>query len=225
MVRGFLWDEKHVLTNWHVVQKGEGVETQRFVQVKRPVSLWEFTFTKPDAIELLPSLRTSDPLPGLVIGADIRRDLALVRVGVENRWAVDEIKPLTLFCGKLALGESVLAVGHPSSGFLFSVTGGQVSSIGVLPPEAGAGTTSMRVLAIQTDAPLNPGMSGGPLVLLANKEVVGVNKSVHRESKELEPRPLDNVGFAVHYKEVMEFVREYLDVEVDCPDSAPGSEE
>ena len=66
-------------------------------------------------------------------------------------------------------GQEVLAVGNPGQAMLFSVTKGIVSAIDEY-PKAGRGTW------IQTDAQLNPGNSGGPLVNMQG-EVVGIATS------------------------------------------------
>jgi serine protease Do len=63
-------------------------------------------------------------------------------------------------------GQEVLAVGNPGQAMLFSVTKGIVSGIDEF-PKAGEGTW------IQTDAQLNPGNSGGPLVNMQG-EVIGI---------------------------------------------------
>jgi serine protease Do len=66
-------------------------------------------------------------------------------------------------------GQEVLAVGNPGQAMLFSVTRGIISGIDEF-PKAGQGTW------IQTDAQLNPGNSGGPLVNMQG-EVVGIATS------------------------------------------------
>jgi S1-C subfamily serine protease len=66
-------------------------------------------------------------------------------------------------------GQEVLAVGNPGQAMLFSVTRGIVSGVDEF-PNAGQGTW------IQTDAQLNPGNSGGPLVNMQGA-VVGISTS------------------------------------------------
>jgi S1-C subfamily serine protease len=64
-------------------------------------------------------------------------------------------------------GETVFAIGNPGEGMLFSVTKGIVSAVGKF---AGAGPGTW----IQTDAPINSGKSGGPLIN-SRGEVIGIN--------------------------------------------------
>ena len=63
-------------------------------------------------------------------------------------------------------GDTVFAIGHPAEGMPFSVTKGIVSAVGKL-------SSSVDETWIQTDAALNPGNSGGPL-LNSRGEVVGI---------------------------------------------------
>jgi hypothetical protein len=63
-------------------------------------------------------------------------------------------------------GDTVFAIGHPTEGMPFSVTKGIVSAVGKL-------SSSGDETWIQTDAALNPGNSGGPL-LNSQGEVVGI---------------------------------------------------
>ncbi len=106
-----------------------------------------------------------------VVGADPLSDLAVVRV--------DSSTPNPAVLGEaddLVVGQLVVAVGSPL-GLTGSVTAGVVSALGrSLPTQAGG---SGRVIedAIQTDAALNPGNSGGALAD-SRARVVGINTAV-----------------------------------------------
>src|SRR6188472_2691039 len=106
-----------------------------------------------------------------VVGSDIYSDIAVLQV-VENI-TQQPLNPLVIGnSSKLEVGDPVIAIGNPF-GLSGTITTGIVSGIGrLLPAAAGLGFSIPN--AIQTDAPINPGSSGGPLLNMQG-QVVGIN--------------------------------------------------
>jgi S1-C subfamily serine protease len=103
-----------------------------------------------------------------VIGEDPMNDLAILKIS-----ASDYIPAVLADASGLKIGQLVIAIGNPL-GFQHSATSGIISALGrTMQTQAGNNMDSM----IQTDAALNPGNSGGPLVN-SDGEVIGVNTAM-----------------------------------------------
>jgi 2-alkenal reductase len=124
-----------------------------------------------------------------LVGTDPLVDIAVIRVTD----AVPAIAPLG-DSDALQPGETVIAIGSPLGDFKNSVTAGVVSALNRTVP--GSGQEGL----IQTDAAINHGNSGGPLVNLRG-EVVGINTLVVRGSSTTGDQA-EGLGFSVPSKTV-----------------------
>ena len=116
------------------------------------------------------SLPTGKLTPGRVVGRDFLLDLALIKIEAQHL-----VEARLGQSSTLQIGETVVAIGNP-----FALKGGSTVTVGVV------SALDRSILApngetlydlIQTDAAINPGSSGGPLVDLSGR-VVGINVAV-----------------------------------------------
>ena len=143
---------------------------------------------------LLAKLSNGIQLEANVAYVDDNVDLALLKVDGAN------FPHLVLAdAATVRQGQEVFAVGNPGTAMLFSVTKGIVSGVDEF-PNAGPGTW------IQTDAQLNPGNSGGPLVNMQG-EVIGINTS--------RPAAKDvvGIGFALSSSDLIRILRDFYPAE------------
>ncbi|KAK1626735.1 hypothetical protein QYE76_001050 [Lolium multiflorum] len=149
---GFVWDSSgHIVTNYHVVAKlaGDGSESHRC------------------KVFLQDSSGTSYSKEGRLIGYDPTYDLAVLKVDVD----VDKLRPALIGTSRgLRVGQSCFAIGNPL-GYEHTLTTGVVSGLGREIPSPNG---RMIRGAIQTDAAINAGNSGGPLID-SYGHVIGVN--------------------------------------------------
>lgn len=156
-----------------------------------------------------------------VVGRDTFTDLAVIKIEAANL-------PTVRFgdANKLRLGQWVFAIGNPYA-YENSVSAGLVSG---LHREAknfaeAFGASTGALTFIQTDVPLNPGSSGGPLLNLQG-DVVGINSFIRDEAQ--------NIGFAIPANTAKKIADElvqkgtaphpYLGVEMrDQADAATGA--
>jgi putative serine protease PepD len=109
-----------------------------------------------------------------LVGADATSDIAVLKVNVDS----SELTPLTLAdSSDVQVGDSVIAIGDPY-GLQNSVTTGIVSALGRT-----ISSPNNRPIgaAIQTDAAINSGNSGGPLLDL-DGQVIGINSQIESQS-------------------------------------------
>ncbi len=126
-----------------------------------------------------------------IVGEEANEDLALIRVNPSGLG----LEPLTLASSSsLQVGDSVYAIGNPY-GLEETLTKGIVSALN---REISAPDGSKITGAIQTDAALNPGNSGGPL-LDEQGDVIGVNSQIASDAATVDGSQPGStgVGFAI----------------------------
>jgi putative serine protease PepD len=139
--------------------------------------------------------------PATLVGEEANVDLALIRVNPSGLG----LKPLTLASSSsLRVGSGVYAIGNPY-GLSSTLTRGIVSALG---REISAPNGATISGAIQTDAALNPGNSGGPL-LNESGDVVGVNAQIASDSASSEGSQPGStgVGFAISSETAAQAIR------------------
>jgi putative serine protease PepD len=150
-----------------------------------------------------------------VVGTDPNSDLALIRVNPSSMG----LQPLKLVSSNsVQVGDPVYALGNPY-GLTETLTKGIVSALEreISSPD---GATIKDV--IQTDAPLNPGNSGGPL-LNAEGDVIGVNSQIASDAARTEGSQPGStgVGFAISSNVVSEVIKI---IESDAQGTTKGTE-
>ncbi|WP_449385767.1 S1C family serine protease [Cellulomonas soli] len=160
--------EGHIITNNHVVEGAEG-----------------------DTVQV--TLSDGRLFDATIVGTDATTDLAVVQL----KDAPDDLSPAALGdSDAVSVGEAVMAVGNPL-GLANTVTTGIVSAVDrpVSTSESGSGSSSAAVVtnAIQIDAAVNPGNSGGPL-FDAQGKVIGITSSIATTSSD---SGSIGIGFAI----------------------------
>jgi putative serine protease PepD len=154
-------DRGHVVTNAHVLIEESATDEELA------------------GLEVGVVLASGRQIDATVVGADIRRDVAVLRLDED----APDLVPATFALDEPArVGQLAVAVGSPFD-LTQTVTAGIVSATGRVVPSFGCNlgrqmtADCARVSMIQTDAPINPGNSGGPLADRSGR-VIGMNTSI-----------------------------------------------
>lgn len=172
---GIIWDNKgHIVTNYHVVQ---------------------------GSVDLAVTINQKI-IPAVIVGVAPHRDLAVLKV--KSSIAIEDLKNFKPFeiahISELLVGQKAIAIGNPF-GLDHSLTQGVVSALNRQIP----GATGVKIRdMIQTDAPVNPGNSGGPL-LDSQGRLMGINTSIFSNSG-----TSAGVGFAVPADDIARIVPQLI---------------
>src|SRR5581483_5484526 len=124
-------------------------------------------------------------VPATLVGTDTSTDSAVIRVNVDS----SKLHPLTLGNSSATVpGQAVAAIGSPF-GLPETMTAGIVSATNRV---ITAPNNFSIAGAIQTDAAINHGNSGGPLIDVATNTVIGINDQIESDTNDSA-----GVGFAV----------------------------
>ena len=162
---GSIIDEQgHVLTNAHVVVRSDAAQPYSSIRV----------YLKPAKLTGDPQTDLTNPLAAKVVTWDRALDLALLQIeGNPGRLSVVPFGD----AAAVQAGDPVVAIGHPEQGGLWTLTQGVVSTV-----VANLGGVQGKNV-FQTDASINRGNSGGPL-LDGHGAMIGVNTSMARQAKD-----------------------------------------
>ena len=128
-----------------------------------------------------------------VIGADIKSDLAIIKITSAKALPYVEMGR----SDDLMIGEQVLTIGNPF-GLQHTVTTGIISALN---RNIQAGKNMVFSDFIQVDASINPGNSGGPLLNI-NGSLIGINTAIYQKA--------EGIGFAIPIDHAKRIVNELI---------------
>jgi putative serine protease PepD len=179
---GFVMDQQgHILTNYHVVADAQDIQV------------------------ILGDIKSQKRFTAKFVGGDQRNDIALLKIDPKGY----KLTPLPVGdSATLRVGQRVLAIGNPF-GFQSTLTTGVVSALGRT-IQTGQNPRTGQVTfideAIQTDAAINRGNSGGPLLNSAG-QVIGMNTAIYTPTG-----TTAGIGFAIPINTARRIVQDILEV-------------
>lgn len=143
-----------------------------------------------------------------VVGKDSVSDLAVLKIDAKN------VEQTATFgnSDNIQVGETALAIGSPmGSEYATSLTQGIISAKKrTLDITNSSGVTTGSTTVIQTDAAINSGNSGGPLVNL-DGQVIGINSmKLSSNSSSSENASVEGMGFAIPSNEVVKIINQLV---------------
>jgi serine protease Do len=172
-------------------QKQTGTEKQQvgagtgFIVSEDGLVLTNKHVVSDDTAEYIVIMSDGKEYPAKILAKDPVQDLAIMKIDSSTKF-----KPLTLGSAEdIQIGQSVIAIGNALGEFQNTVSVGVISGLGRTVVASGGtiGTETLEDI-IQTDAAINKGNSGGPLLNLKG-EVIGINTAVSTSGQ--------NISFAI----------------------------
>ncbi|MCL2053279.1 MAG: trypsin-like peptidase domain-containing protein [Oscillospiraceae bacterium] len=193
-----LTPDGYIVTNAHVIKTETRAQSSPY---SSPFGGFFGNYSPPEvetAKEVTVITHDEKEYKAKVIGADTATDLAIIKID-----AKDLIPAKIGDSNSLILGEKAITLGYPL-GLGLSASGGMISGLDKKMnfELMGGGTTEMTL--IQTDAAVNPGNSGGPLIN-GRGEVVGITSS------KLVYSSIEGIGFAIPITDAMPLLQELID--------------
>lgn len=143
-------------------------------------------------------------LDAKVLARDTVLDIAILKITTDK-----QLKPLDLGdSDSLKIGQNVIAIGNALGEFSNTVSSGIISGLNrsIVASDASSGGSEQLDNLIQTDASINSGNSGGPLLDIDGK-VIGVNVAIAQDAQ--------NIGFAIPIntvKKIIDSVNKYGEI-------------
>lgn len=160
-----------------------------------------------DKLEVI--LSDGTKLTATKVGTDSVTDLAVLKI------KADKVKSVASFgdSNAISAGQTVLAIGSPlGTQYATSVTSGIVSAKSrTVDTTDDNGQTTGQATVIQTDAAINSGNSGGPLINLSG-QIIGINsmKLSGSSSSSSEGASIEGMGFAIPSNEVVSIINQLV---------------
>ena len=146
-------------------------------------------------------LADGNKVPGEVVGSDVYSDIAVVRISADKAKAVAEFGD----SNQLTVGETAIAIGSPlGTDYANSVTQGIISSQGRNVKLKADNGQNISTRALQTDAAIDPGNSGGPLINIQG-QVIGITSSKISNNGQTS---VEGMGFAIPANDVVNIIKQ-----------------
>jgi S1-C subfamily serine protease len=189
---GFVWDKQgHIVTNFHVVRNANtaqvaillsGIAANKASELSEEINVASSSSSITTKSTKFYTSNRTKPTDGMIrkvftariVGVDPGKDIAVLKIDANEAW----LYPIAIGSSKnIKVGQSALAIGNPF-GLDHTLTAGIISGTG-REVKSPIGRPITNVL--QTDAAVNPGNSGGPL-LDSNGDLIGMNTAIFSPS-------------------------------------------